>query len=293
MTEQTELSQGVQQTEELRFEDVNTENVPQVEELKTSFPETTYEQDLEKYTKIDNLDEDKSSEMYVLVSFASPEGIMNCTVRALKIRVYNNTSVFLTYEHAKKAAEELNKIDKYFPIFVMPCGKWCAWDPSPDDKTKVAEEKWPDQDQQKLMSGLESVEQQQKQQQKQEKNMTEMNALIGKTKDKINTSKDDHKLRIKDSITQGMKEKKNTQSDKVPVVHSHDTSDLKNRLRAKLEEKKKSSSSQNELETSKKLNESVDKLTTHVKSTAETSTKLEENINKAKNLLEKLKQQKK
>jgi hypothetical protein len=292
MTESTDQSHEVQQTEELRFEDVNTENVPQVEELKSSFPETTYEQDLEKYTKIDNLDEDKSPEMYVLVSFASPEGIMNCTVRALKIRVYNNTSVFLTYELAKKAAEELNKIDKYFPIFVMPCGKWCAWDPSPDDKTKVAEEKWPNQDQQKLMSGLESVEQQRLQQLKQEKNMNDMNALIGKTKDKIDTSKDDHKLRVKDSIAQGMKEKKNQESEKVPVSNSHNASDLKNRLRAKLEEKKKSASTQNEVETSKKLNESVDKLTSQVKSTAETSTKLDENISKAKSLLEKLKQQK-
>jgi len=272
MTEPTELSQ----------------DTPQIEELKSSFPETTYDQDLEKYTKIDNLDEDKSPEMYVLVSFASPEGIMNCTVRALKIRVYNNASVFLSYELAKKAAEELNKIDKYFPIFVMPCGKWCAWDPSPDDKTKVAEEKWPNEDQQKLMSGIESLEQQRKQ----EKNMNEMNALIGKTKDKIDTSKDDHKLRVKDSITQGMREKTNQQSEKVPVSHSHNTSDLKNRLRAKLEEKKKSASTQNELETSKKLNESVDKLTTQVKSTAETSTKLDENISKAKSLLEKLKQQK-
>jgi hypothetical protein len=68
MTEPTELSQ----------------DTPQIEELKSSFPETTYDQDLEKYTKIDNLDEDKSPEMYVLVSFASPEGIMNCTVRALR-----------------------------------------------------------------------------------------------------------------------------------------------------------------------------------------------------------------
>ena len=272
MTEPTEVSQ----------------EMPQIEELKTSFPETSYEQDLEKYTKIDNLDEDKGQEMYVLVSFASPEGIMNCTVRALKIRVFNNTSVFLTYEQATKAAEELNKIDKYFPIFVMPCGKWCAWDPNPDDKTKVAEEKWPNEDQQKLMSGLETVEKR-----KQEKNMNDMNALIGKTKDKINTSKDDHKLRVKDSITQGMKEKTNHQSEKVPVQHSHNTSDLKNRLRAKLEEKKKNASSQNELENSKKLNESVDKLTTVVKSTAETSTQLEDNISKAKSLLEKLKQQKK
>jgi hypothetical protein len=105
-----------------------------VEELPTSFPETTYEEDLEKYTKIDNLDEDKGEEQYVLVSFASPEGIMNCNIRALKVRIFNNQSVFKSYEQASAAAKELNKADKYFPIFVMPTGKWCAWDPNPDDK---------------------------------------------------------------------------------------------------------------------------------------------------------------
>jgi hypothetical protein len=276
MSEQIEVQQN----------EVSNE-IQQIEELKSSFPETSYEQDLEKYTKIDNLDEDKGQEMYVLVSFASPEGIMNCTVRALKIRVYNNTSVFLTYEKATKAAEELNKLDRYFPIFVMPCGKWCAWDPNPDDKTKVAEEKWPNEDQQKLMSGLESVEKR-----KQEQKMNEMNALIGKTKDKIDTSKDDHKVRVKDSITQGLKEKNSQQSEKVSVPSSHNTTDLKNRLRAKLEEKKKAASTQNELTDAKKLNESVDKLTTTVKSTAASSTELADNISKAKGLLEKLKQQK-
>ena len=282
-------------SEEIQHESQQeSQPVVKIDELKSSFPETTYEQDLEKYTKIDNLDEDKGQEMYVLVSFASPEGIMNCNIRALKVRTYNNTSVFNTYEHAKKAAEELNKLDRYFPIFVMPCGKWCAWDPSPDDKTKVAEQKWADEKQQQLMDNLEVIEQ--RKLEKQQQNMTDMNALIGKTKAKIDTEKVDHKVRVKDSITQGIKEKdslkqelKQSQSSQ----SSHDVSKLKDKLRAKLEEKRKNEKSQNNLESAQKISNTVDTLTEQVKTTAETSTKLEENINKAKDLLEKLKQSKK
>jgi hypothetical protein len=284
-------------SEEIQQEiQAETQPVVEVDTLKSSFPETTYEQDLEKYTKIDNLDEDKGPEMYVLVSFASPENIMNCNIRALKIRTHNNTSVFNTYEHAKKAAEELNKIDKYFPIFVMPCGKWCAWDPSPDDKTKVAEQKWGDEKQQQLMDNLEVIEKRklEKQLEKQKQNMNDMNALIGKTKAKIDTEKLDHKVRVKDSITQGIKEKDMPKKDKTQIQPqvSHDSSKLKDKLRAKLEEKRKAESANQDVTSAQNMSTSVDVLTEQVKTTAETSTKLEENINKAKQLLEKLKKSK-
>jgi hypothetical protein len=281
-------------SEEIQQEtQAETQPVVGVEPLKSSFPETTYEQDLEKYTKIDNLDEDKGPEMYVLVSFASPENIMNCNIRALKIRTHNNTSVFNNYEHAKKAAEELNKIDKYFPIFVMPCGKWCAWDPSPDDKTKVAEQKWGDEKQQQLMDNLEVIEK--RKLEKQQQNMNDMNALIGKTKAKIDTEKLDHKVRVKDSITQGIKEKDMPKKDKTPQQPqqvSHDSSKLKDKLRAKLEEKRKAENANQDVTSAQNMSQSVDTLTEQVKTTAETSTKLEENINKAKELLEKLKKSK-
>jgi hypothetical protein len=266
-----------------------------IEDVPSSFPETTYEQDMEKYTKIDNLDEDKGEESYVLVSFASPEGIMNCTVRALKIRIYNNQSVFKTYEQASAAAKELNKYDKFFPIFVMPTGKWCAWDPNPDDKTKVAEQKYADENQQKIMDGLDQVEKKKLEMErlknKQEKDMTEMNALIGKTKDKINTASKDHKQRVKDSIKQGIEEKDAPKKElKQPLVqqNTHDTSKLKEKLRAKLAEKKRSETEAKPTELSKQ----VEELTEQVRSTSQTSTKLEENINKAKDLLEKMKQKK-
>ena len=270
------------------------ETTSHIEELPSSFPETTYEQDMEKYTKIDNLNEDKGDESYVLVSFASPEGIMNCTVRALMIRIFNNQSVFKTYEQASAAAKELNKFDKYFPIFVMPTGKWCAWDPNPDDKTRVAEQKYADENQQKIMNNLDQVEKKklemERVKEKQEKDMTEMNALIGKTKDKINTSSKDHKHRVKESIKQGLEEKDAPTKELKTIVQSntHDTTKLKDKLRAKLAEKKKNQTDSKPTELSKK----VEQLTEQVKTTSETSTKLEENISKAKELLEKMKQKK-
>ena len=270
------------------------ETTSHIEELPSSFPETTYEQDIEKYTKIDNLNEDKGEESYVLVSFASPEGIMNCTVRALMIRIFNNQSVFKTYEQASAAAKELNKFDKFFPIFVMPTGKWCAWDPNPDDKTKVAEQKYADENQQKIMNNLDQVEKKklemERVKEKQEKDMTEMNALIGKTKDKINTSSKDHKHRVKESIKQGLDEKDAPNKELKTIVqpNTHDTTKLKDKLRAKLAEKKKNQTETKPTELSKK----VEQLTEQVKTTSETSTKLEDNISKAKELLEKMKQKK-
>ena len=276
-----------------------TEPETHIEELQSSFKDTSYEEDMSKYTKIDNLDEDKGEESYVLVSFASPEGIMNCTVRALKIRVYNNQSVFRTFEQANVAAKELNKVDKYFPIFVMPCGKWCAWDPSPDDKTKVADQKWADPAQQKLMDGLDAVEKKKLEQERQERESKEMNALVGKTKDKINVSSKDHKKRVANSITQGINEKdvshKEAPQKEAPQKelksnsHSHDSSKLKDKLRAKLEAKRKEESDKNPSELSSK----VDALTEQVKETSQVSSKLDENINKAKELLQKMQQKKK
>ena len=63
---------------------------------------------------VDLLEEDKpiAGQKFVCLSFVSPEGLMNCNTRGIKIRgTYN------TYEQAKKACELLNKKDKYFEIF--------------------------------------------------------------------------------------------------------------------------------------------------------------------------------
>jgi len=249
---------------------------------------SSYEQDMEKYTKIDNLDEDSGDVQYVLVSFVSPEKVMNCSIRGLKIRHYRNRpAIFSDYSQAQKAAAELNEREKYFDIFVMSTGRWCAWDPAPDDRTKVESEKWANEDQQRLMDNLKKVNQ------KQQKDLNELNALVGKKKDMIEQSKDEHKDRIINSVKQGISEKSTRteegqssepqvrQPQQRQVSKSHDSSSVKERLRRTLEERRQK-------EEVVKSTTPVQQLTSEVKTNLSDQTKLEENINKAKSILEKL-----
>ncbi len=81
-------------------------------------------------TKIDYLDEDAviPKQLFCVLSFLSPEGVKNCSMRGIKVR-----GVYPTAELAQKRAEELRQLDPYFDIFVAEVGKWCAW----DDKDKT------------------------------------------------------------------------------------------------------------------------------------------------------------
>lgn len=160
-----------------------------------------YNEDIDKYTKIDNLDEDGvvDSCKYFLVSFISPEGIMNCSTRGLKIRTHKNKVYFATLEEAKHAADEINKNDKYFHVFVGETGKWMGWDPEPDDRTRVEDEVWANADQNAIMQKMREKEDKQKTQ------LDELNALVGKKKDMIKDEKKSHNNRIKEAIKEGAK----------------------------------------------------------------------------------------
>jgi hypothetical protein len=261
---------------------------------------TTYEQDMDKYTKIDNLDEDNGDLQYILVSFVSPEKVMNCNIRGLKVRHYRNKpAVFSDYALAQKAAQELNEKEKYFDIFVMPTGRWCAWDPSPDDRTKVESEKWANKDQQALMDNLEKMNLE-----KQKKDLSELNALVGKKKDLVEQSTEQHKERIAHSIKQGIEEKNTvlpeinksstekqssqTQSElsnnAQPAKKTHNNKNIKEHLRRKLEEKRQREAAQNKNTTSP----STTVLSNELKEEVMNQEQLENNINKAKAILEKL-----
>lgn len=270
--------------------EVNNSNTVSDNEQVNSGTTSSYEQDMEKYTKIDNLDEDSGDVQYVLVSFVSPEKVMNCNIRGLKIRHYRNRpAIFSDYSQAQKAATELNEREKYFDIFVMSTGRWCAWDPAPDDRTKVESEKWANEDQQRLMDNLEKVNQ------KQQKDLNELNALVGKKKDMIEQSKDEHTDRIINSVKQGISEKSATtevqlgepqakQPQPRQVSKTHDSSSVKERLRRTLEERRQ----KGETETNVNPPASVQQLTSEVKTNLSDQAKLEENINKAKSILEKI-----
>src|SRR3989304_5647810 len=79
---------------------------------------------------IDYLTEDTPipGQLWVCVSFLSPEGIKNCSVRGLKVR-----GVYGTHQEADNRAKELQKLDPDFNVFVGEVGKWLAWDPDPND----------------------------------------------------------------------------------------------------------------------------------------------------------------
>lgn len=82
-------------------------------------------------TYVDHLDEDRPipKQEFVCISFLSPEGIMNCSVRGLKIR-----GVYATRQDADRRAAELQKEDPLFHVFVGEVGKWLPWDPDPNDQ---------------------------------------------------------------------------------------------------------------------------------------------------------------
>ena len=245
---------------------------------------------MEKYTKIDNLDEDPvngDNVNYILVSFASPEGIMNCNIRALKIRNYKGKpAIFSTYEEADKAAKELQLVDKYFDVFVMTNGKWYAWDPNPADRKYVQAEKFDNSKEQEVMDGINKtvVERQQKQ-------LNEMNALIGKKKAMIDDSKHENQKRKEELIRQGTTdttETKETKETKEPTKKKtpHNNLAIKERLRKRIEEKRmeelKKPANTTELVSKAKLNE--------VKNSESNVATVNNNINKAKQLLAKMKQ---
>ena len=82
--------------------------------------------------KIDYLTEDDEipGQVWYCVSFLSPEGIRNCSMRGLKVR-----GVYPTEDQANKRAKELQEIDPDFHVFVGQVGKWCPWDPDPKTST--------------------------------------------------------------------------------------------------------------------------------------------------------------
>ena len=107
---------------------VDDESAKSEKDLASQKGNVTEKKVLSKYTLVnpDNLDEDEPirGQEFCLMSFMSPEGIMNCNVRAVKFR-----GAFSNIEDAKKRAKELEKKDKYFKIFIGETGKWLDFDP--------------------------------------------------------------------------------------------------------------------------------------------------------------------
>lgn len=186
--------------------------------------------DTSNYTIVDadHLDEDDiiPDQRYCLLSFMSPEGIMNCNVRSIKFR-----GAFPTLEAAEKYAATLEKKDKYFKIFLGESGKWLPCDPDTD---KVEMEKSSDPEHQKI------IDAQAKQR------MAKMNELAGRTKQMIDKKTKGRKDMIdekkKDGAAQELIDKKRQKN--AQTVYTNDNNhgskkieDIKERMRNKLANK--------------------------------------------------------
>lgn len=132
-------------------------------------------EDGKNYKYVDHLDEDDpiQGQGYVCMSFLSPEGIKNCSLRGLKIR-----GVYSTEDEANARCAELQKIDPNFHVFVGEVGKWLPWDPDPTSQTDQVYRE------------------------------TELNDLMIKYKENLQKAKETEKQRKSDLLTQAISDEK-------------------------------------------------------------------------------------
>jgi len=115
-------------TTEKKKEGINTSEKPTT--IDTNKPiEPIKPKKKKKPNEIDYLIEDDPipNQLWCCISFLSPEGVKNCSLRGIKIR-----GCFRTPEQAQEHADEVRKKEPYFHVFVGEVGKWLPHDPSPD-----------------------------------------------------------------------------------------------------------------------------------------------------------------
>jgi hypothetical protein len=188
--------------------------------------ETNTEQDTTyKFTEIDCLDEDDpiTGQQYVLLSFISPEGVMNCKIRGVKVR-----GVYDSIEKANKMAAKLNKTDKYHHIFIGQMGKWLPWDPS---AKHVEEEKYKDDKLNNIMKKAHESEM--------KNQLKDLNELVGRHKENMDLKDKQHETRVANKIKQGAANyDDNDNNDKQKENNSGSDSDSNNDKHANHDEKR-------------------------------------------------------
>jgi len=179
--------------------------------------DTKKEEVVEKeYNKIDHLDEHEPDSGYrwALFSFISPEGIHNCKIRGLKI-----WDVYRTEEKAKEMLPELRKKEKYFDILLGEVGKWLPWDP---DQNQVKEQVYDNKKLQKLMN------------QQQKKNLDDLNTLVEKRKQQLNTAEKTHNKRVENALKNA---KSTVEETKAPKVDPHSQEIARSKLKKILKQR--------------------------------------------------------
>lgn len=187
-----------------------------------------------KYTTIDCLDEDDpiQRQKFVIMSFISPEGIMNCNVRGLKIR-----GVFETEAEAQKKVKELQKKDKHFDILIGEVGKWMPWDPSTRQVEKI---KYRNKNLNKIMEKVHQNE------------LKTLNEVVGRKKEMLDVETKAHRARVKETIKESVKNYDDTSKPDTaepvkqdPPKRNHSNPEAtRQRLQKTLEERRKARQSE-------------------------------------------------
>jgi len=180
----------------------------------------------EKNTKyIDHLTEDNpiSSQKWVCMSFLSPEGIKNCSVRGIKIR-----GVYADREDADNRAKELQELDPDFNVFVGEVGKWLPWDPDPNDENCVKDQQYREKQLNDLMVGYKNnLRTSRKMQEERKRDMIEKaaseeqnRAIKAKARAKKTLAKRRHQKRIDNIAKQQVEKQSEKQSEKQLEIDS-------------------------------------------------------------------------
>lgn len=166
---------------------------------------------------IDHLTEDETikNQLWVCMSFLSPEGIKNCSLRALKVR-----GVYPTKDEADARAKELQDLDPYFHVFVGEVGKWLPWDPDPNS---VQDQEYQNRELNDLMKGYkDNLEKAKKMQQERKQDMIRKAAVEEQQPSGGKTNKTKERLKKKlaaqrqqkklEDLANGQLEKEETKS---------------------------------------------------------------------------------
>jgi len=226
--------------------------------------------DMSRYTVVDadHLSEDRPipGQEYCLLSFLSPEGVMNCNIRAIKFR-----GAFPTLEKAIEYSKKLESTDGYFKIFCGESGKWVEFDPPVE---KVERELTSNPKHQKILDA------------QREQRLKKLNELAGRFKETVDRKDAGKDARIKEN-------KKISAADEL-VRKSNIRTETKQE--ASDITKTKAPKGRNNLETiregmrkklaDKKTHQKLISKTEHNQNTPETTDSVQKNINQIRDLME-------
>lgn len=150
--------------------------------------------------QVDYLDKDTllpTGQKYVCMSFLTPKKEDNHTLTGIKIR-----GVFSDYDTACEHAKKVQKIDKYFNVFVGDMGTWLPFDPNPDSDY-VKDSEYANDELNKMMKAYKKNQEQAKIFYEQRK-AEEMSKNIQQNLDK----KESNKLALQDDLEKEKDEKK-------------------------------------------------------------------------------------